>query len=110
MNFEQLEEAFYNVIDAREGYPEDSQSKNALELDDLYMEIDNRINAIKSGEETCTYRYNVYLCGGCAGGTLAVEASNEDDAYEKAMDLVCGKLADAFPTLDIEVNVEFAEN
>lgn len=109
MTLEQLEEALYDVVDAREGYPENSMSKNALELDDFYWEIDSRIGAIKAGEETCSYKFEVNLCGGCAGGTITIEASNEDDAYEKAMDFVLNKLTDAFPTLDIEVDVELAE-
>lgn len=109
MTLEQLEEALYNVVDAREGYPENSANKDALELDELYLEIDNRINAIKAGEETCTYKFEVNLCGGYAGGTIAVEASNEEDAYEKAMDFVSNKLADAFPTLEIDYDVEQAE-
>lgn len=109
MTLEQLEDALTDVIDAREGYPENSMSKNALELDELYLEIDTRINAINAGEETCNYKFVVNLCGGSAGGTITVEASNEGDAYEKAMDFVLNKLADAFPTLDIEVGVELAE-
>ena len=81
-------------------------SKNAQELGKFYGEIDNRIGAIKAGEETCSYKFAVDLCGRCAEGAITVEASDEDDAYEKAMTLVSEKLTAAFPTLQIDYDVE----
>ena len=53
-----------------------------------------------------TYEFAVSLCGGWCNGSIKVSAKNEDDAYEKAMDHVVNKLVKAFPTLDIEYNVE----
>lgn len=52
------------------------------------------------------YRFAVSLCNGWAGGTIAIKAQNEDEAYEKAMDYVNKKLTSAFPTLQIDYNVE----
>ena len=53
-----------------------------------------------------TYKFAVSLCGGWCGGLLKIKAENEDVAYEKAMNYVVNKLVKAFPTLDIEYNVE----
>ena len=52
------------------------------------------------------YKFAVILCGGYAGGTLKVQANDEDEAYEKAMEIVGNKLYEAFPTLSIDYNVE----
>jgi hypothetical protein len=53
-----------------------------------------------------TYKFAVSLCGGWCGGDIKIKAENEEVAYEKAMDYVVNKLVKAFPTLDIEYNVE----
>lgn len=53
-----------------------------------------------------TYKFAVSLCGGWCCGYLEIKAKDEDTAYEKAMDRVANKLVKAFPTLDIEYNVE----
>ena len=53
-----------------------------------------------------TYKFAVSLCGGWCSGHIEIKAKNEDSAYEKAMDYVVNKLVKAFPTLDIEYNVE----
>lgn len=54
-----------------------------------------------------TYKFSVcfgdmYYCG----GEINITADNEEEATEKAMDHVANKLVQAFPTLDIEYNVE----
>ena len=56
------------------------------------------------------YKFNVNLCGGCAGGELSVKAKDFDKAYDKAMDLILNKLSKAFPTLSIDVDIEAAED
>lgn len=53
-----------------------------------------------------TYKFLVSLCGGWCNGNIEIAAENEEAAYEKAMDYVADKLVKAFPTLDIEYNVE----
>ena len=53
-----------------------------------------------------TYKFAVSLCGGWCNGDIEVAAENEEVAYDKAMDMVSEKLVEAFPTLDIEYNVE----
>ena len=53
-----------------------------------------------------TYKFAVSLCGGWCGGHINIEANGEDDAQNKAMDYVVGKLVEAFPDLDIEYDVE----
>lgn len=53
-----------------------------------------------------TYKFAVSLCGGYCGGSLEVKAEDEEKAYEKAMNCVANRLVKAFPTLDIEYNVE----
>ena len=53
-----------------------------------------------------TYKFLVSLCGGWCNGFLEIEADNEDYAYNKAMDFIADKLVNAFPTLDINYNVE----
>ena len=55
------------------------------------------------------FNFDVMLCGGYANGSLEIEAQDFDEAYDKAMDMVGNKLADAFPELDIEYNVEETE-
>ena len=52
------------------------------------------------------YKFAVSLCGGWCGGHIEVKAKNEEVACDKAMDYVANKLTKAFPTLDIEYNVE----
>ena len=53
-----------------------------------------------------TYKFLVSLCGGWCNGNIEVAAENEEAAYDKAMDMVAEKLVEAFPTLDIEYDVE----
>lgn len=53
-----------------------------------------------------TYKFLVSLCGGWCNGSINIEAENEEEACDKAMDYVVDKLVKAFPTLDIEYNVE----
>lgn len=53
-----------------------------------------------------TYKFLVSLCGGWCNGHIEIKANNEEEAYNKAMDHVVNKLVKAFPTLDIEYNVE----
>lgn len=53
-----------------------------------------------------TYKFAVSLCGGWCNGNIDIKAKNEDEAYDKAMDHIANKLVKAFPTLDIEYNVE----
>ena len=53
-----------------------------------------------------TYKFAVSLFGVWCGGHINIEADNEDDAHNKAIDYVVGKLVEAFPELDIEYNVE----
>lgn len=55
------------------------------------------------------YIFEVSLCEGYSCGTVEIEAGNEDIAYDKALDYVCKKLADALPELDIAVFVELME-
>ena len=53
-----------------------------------------------------TYKFAVSLGGLWCGGHIEITADNEEIAYEKAMDYVVNKLVEAFPTLDIQYNVE----
>lgn len=53
-----------------------------------------------------TYKFAVSLCGGWCNGGISINANNEEEAHEKAMDYVVDKLVKAFPTLDIEYYVE----
>ena len=55
------------------------------------------------------YEFLVSLCGGWCNGRLSVEALSYEEAYEKAQYRVVHGLVTAFPTLDIEYNVEPAE-
>ena len=55
------------------------------------------------------FNFDVMLCGGYANGSLKVEAKDLDEAYDKAIDMIGNKLADAFPELDIEYDVEETE-
>lgn len=52
------------------------------------------------------YRFILSLCGGFAGGFFTVEAENFETAYDKAMKMVEEKLTLAFPSLEIDFNVE----
>lgn len=52
------------------------------------------------------YEFYVNLCGGSTGGTIKVKANCYDDAYDAAMDMVGDALLKAFPTLEIEYDVE----
>ncbi len=52
------------------------------------------------------YSFNVSFGEGkYAKGTYEVIADNVDEAQDKALSSICEKLADALPTLDIEVTV-----
>lgn len=53
-----------------------------------------------------TYEFLVSLCGGWCNGSIFIDANDENEAYNKAMDHVANKLVKAFPTLDIEYSVE----
>ena len=52
------------------------------------------------------YRFLVSFCNGWCDGFLAVKAFDEDSAYDKAMDIVVTRLANSFPELGIDYNVE----
>ena len=53
------------------------------------------------------YIYKVRLCDGYfCDGEIVVEAETEEEAYEKVMDYVIIKLADALPELGIEISIE----
>lgn len=56
------------------------------------------------------YKFYVNLCGGCAGGEYIVKAKNYDSAYNKAMDQIGKKLCKAFPELEIDYDIEDAED
>ena len=45
MPTEELEELLTDVIDEREGFPEDSMSERAQELDELYSDVTNELAA-----------------------------------------------------------------
>lgn len=53
-----------------------------------------------------TYKFAVSLCDGWCCGYLEIDAENEDEAYDMAMDYVAEKLNESFPTLGIDYNVE----
>lgn len=46
MTVDELKEALTDVINDRESYPEDSTSKKAIALDELYLDLDTRINTL----------------------------------------------------------------
>lgn len=50
LSLEELYEERDNIIDAREGFQE--MSKNGLWLDDRYIDVDNRINELKTNKTT----------------------------------------------------------
>ena len=52
------------------------------------------------------YKVEVSINGTYCNGNIEVEASNANDAYDKALAYVGKKLYEAFPSLDIEYNVE----
>lgn len=52
------------------------------------------------------YRFAVSLCGGWTGGHILIKAKDEEEAYGKAMDFVYKKLNTAFPTLEVDYDVE----
>jgi len=52
------------------------------------------------------YKYSVMICGGYANGFITVEAENQDDAYDKAMDSFVERWVKTFPELDVDYNVE----
>lgn len=56
-----------------------------------------------------TYKFCVILCGGYCGGYIYVDADDEDDAYDKAIEYVGPRLYKAFPELDIEYSVELCD-
>ena len=53
-----------------------------------------------------TYEFCVSLCGGWCNGSIFIDANDENEAYNKAMDHVANNLVKVFPTLDIEYSVE----
>ena len=57
------------------------------------------------------YVFKVGLNGGryCTG-TISVNANNEEEAQDIALNYVCDKLAEALPELDIEVSVNQIKN
>ena len=55
------------------------------------------------------YKFVVSLCGGYAGGEISVKAQDEVSAYDTAIALIGEKLTTAFPTLEIDYDVELAE-
>lgn len=59
--------------------------------------------------ENKKYKFAVSLCGGWTGGYIFIEAKNEEEAYDKAMDYVEKQLNTAFPTLQIDYNVEMED-
>lgn len=56
------------------------------------------------------YTYKVCLCDGhYCDGNITVQANAEVEAYEKVMDYVLGKLANALPELGVDVSIELEE-
>lgn len=53
-----------------------------------------------------TYRFAVSLCHGWCNGFLGVKADNEDEAYAIVMDIIYVRLTNAFPSLEIDFDVE----
>lgn len=53
-----------------------------------------------------TYEFGVSLCGGWCDGSLKVKADNDEEAYDVAMDIVFKRLTKAFPSLEIDFDVE----
>jgi hypothetical protein len=76
-----------------------------LESDEVWKQEIKRI----FGEEQIPKTYKFSVCLGdmyYCGGHIEIIADNEESAREMAMDYVANKLVKAFPTLDIEYNVE----
>lgn len=57
-----------------------------------------------------TYKFAISLCGGWCDGKLVIEADNEDDAYEQAMDYVVSRLLSAFPDFGIDYDVSLTDS
>lgn len=56
------------------------------------------------------YIYKVCLCDGhYCNGNIVVNADDEEDAYNTAMDYLLGKLANALPELGIDVCIELED-
>ena len=56
------------------------------------------------------YIYKVRLCEGYyCNGSINIKAETEDDAYNKAMDYLLEKLANALPELGIDVDIELED-
>lgn len=56
-----------------------------------------------------TYKFCVMLCGGYCGGYIHVNADDEDEAYDKAIEDIGHRLYKAFPELDIEYSAELCD-
>ncbi len=56
-----------------------------------------------------TYKFCVILCGGYCGGYIYVDANDEDEADNKAIEDVGCRLYKAFPELDIVYSVELCD-
>ena len=56
------------------------------------------------------YKFLVGLCGGWCDGTLTVKANYYDEAYNKACDTVVERLVKVFPELEIDYDIEPAED
>lgn len=56
------------------------------------------------------YKFYVNFCDGCAGGVYTVKAKNYSSAYDKAIDQIGKKLYKAFPELEIDYDIEVAED
>ena len=54
-------------------------------------------------------QYDLNIKFNRVNGKVVIDAESEGDAIDKALDYVCKQLADAFPELDIEVEVEVSE-
>ena len=52
------------------------------------------------------YKFEVILCGGYTSGEIEILAKDEDEAYNKALEIVGKRLYKAFPELGIDYNVE----
>jgi hypothetical protein len=55
------------------------------------------------------FLFQVYINERLCGGVLTVSAKGENEAEQKAMEIVGAKLYEALPELDIEYSVELYE-
>ena len=92
--------AFVNVLTSKDIHI------SSNDLDELRPEIINILEKynILADKYSFILLINEFACN----GLISVLARDEDDAYQKAMELVGEKLAYAFPELDIMYNVELA--